>query len=184
MCFTRFADDAIYVYGYRFPPASVFPCGKIAYERIADVDPLNRRITTKDGEILFIGSEKSLKRLHIERGVPIVRRLDVWSLIAEPFLDGTFDDEHNEQTLQTLEENGISRPEVERFRAILKDDMLEHNAYYQEWFMNDMREVLIVKSTKLLFSSWSKSKRDEFRDFYWKFMEIALRPKAFEPDEA
>ncbi len=183
MCFTRFSDDAIYIYGYRHPPASVFPYGEIAYERISSVDPLSRQITTRDGEILFVGSEASLNRLHAERGVPIVCRLDVWSLIVEPFLILGFDAEHAERTLHTLAENGISRIEVERLRAVLKDGMIDYNDYFWEASENDGREVLNVRFSKLLFSSWSRSRRDEFRDFYWQFMEIALRAKAFGADD-
>ena len=184
MCLTRFSDDALRVYGYRHPPASVFPHGEIAYERIASVDPLRRQVTTRDGEILFVGSEASLNRLHRERTVPIVRRRDVWSLIVEPFLTMGFDEEHTEQTLRTLAENGISRLEVERFRAVLKDDMIYHNNYFWQEYENDMHEVLNVKFSKLLFSSWSRARRDEYRDFYWQFMEIALRAKAFGADGA
>ena len=184
MCFTRFAEDAIRIYGYRYPPASVFPYGEIAYEQISDIDPSKRQITIKDNEILFVGSEESLTLLCAERSVPSVRRVDVWSLIVEPFLILGLDDEHAERTLQTLEENGISRRETARLRAFLEDDMISHNNFYSEAYENDMREVLNVEFSKLLLSSWNRLRRDEFREFYWQFMEIALRAKAFGTDGA
>lgn len=179
MCFTVFLSDGIQFCAYRYPPAQVFPAGKIAYERISEINPGGRYVVADGREILFAGSEKSLTRLAAERKIPIVRRYDVWGLIAEPFLDRAFDDEQTERTLQMLEQNNVSRSEVSRFRASLETDMVAYAAYFQESYMFGMEEVLAVQWSKLLRNFWSGAARNRFEEFYWQFMETALRAETF-----
>ena len=179
MCFNVFLSDGIKFCAYRYPPARVFPFGKIAYERISEINPGGRYVVAEEREILFAGSSDSLTRLAAEQGIPIVRRHDVWGLIAEPFLDRAFDDAQTERTLQMLKQNNISRREVSVFRASLKTEMLAYAAYFQESEMFGMEEVLTVQWSKLLRNFWSRRARNRFDEFYWQFMETALRAETF-----
>ncbi len=179
MCFTLFLNDGIQFCAYRYPPSRVFPVGKIAYGRISEINPGGRYVVAEEREILFAGSSDSLTRLAAERKIPIVRRDDVWGLIAEPFLDRAFDDAQTERTLRTLEQNNVSRGEVSRFRASLEKDMLDYAAYFQETEMFGLEEVLSVRWSKFLRNCWSRTARKQFAEFYWQFMETALRAETF-----
>lgn len=179
MCFTVFTRDGIQFCAYRYPPARVFPAGKLAYERISEINPGGRYVVAEGREILFAGSSGSLTRLAAERGIPVVRRYDVWGLIAEPFLDRAFGDAQTELTLQTLERNHVSRREISRLRGFIETDTLAYAAYFQESEMFGMEEVLRIQWSRLLRNCWSRPASERFNEFYWQFMETALRAETF-----
>lgn len=163
-----------------YPPASVFPRGRLGYDRIAEINPEGRQIRTVDREILFTNSKKSLRSLAARRDIPVVRRVDLWSLIADPFLDKGFDDEQQERTLRVLEENGVDREEVRDLRAKIGDGMLSYNARIWEWDSFDMKEVLDAEFSGMWSKIWRRRARREFEEFYWQFMDVACRAKALD----
>ena len=178
----KFLDDGIRFYGYPYPPASVYPFGKITYEQVLEVNPFSRQIRTKDREILFVAAKfrDALQTVAVERNIPIVRRIDVWDLILEPFLDTEFDDEDKERTLQILEENGVSRSEVESLRSSLQICMYKYNieSGLWDWCSLGLTDVLDMRLGKLS-GFWCRLSRRKYREFYFQAIEIAFRGKPF-----
>ena len=107
-----FDADGIVIAKYPFPPASVFPRGRVAFVAIRDVDSAAAppEIRTIDGETLFVSAEQSdAFRDCVENAqLPVVRRIDVWDLLLEPFLDTEVTPEQQEQTLTTLNRIGFT----------------------------------------------------------------------------
>jgi hypothetical protein len=178
----EFLEDGIYFYGYPYPPASVYPFGKILYEKILEVDPSNREIRTKDREILFIAAKykESLHAVAEKQKIPIVRRIAIWDLILEPFLDTEFNDKHKEQTFKVLEENGVSRNEVENLRSLLKTCMYKYNieSGLWDWCSLGLTDVLDMRLGKLA-GFWCRLSKRKYREFYFQAMEIAFRANSF-----
>ena len=176
----EFLSDGVRFYNYPYPPASVYPNGTIAYEQIAEVEPIFGHIRTKDREILFVAARfrESLQTIAAEHNIPIVSRHDVWSLILEPFLDTEFDDEQKERTLQILEECGVSREEVQSWRSSLQFCMYNYNfvSGLWEWGYLGLTDVLDARLGKLSGFCCRLSRR-KYREFYFQAMELAFRGK-------
>lgn len=175
-----FLSDGVRFYNYPYPPASVYPNGKIAYDQIAELSPVTGEIRTNDREILFVAAKfrQSLQNVAAEHNIPIVSRYDVWSLILEPFLDTEFDDKDKERTLQILEECGISRDEVQRWRSSLQFCMYSYNfvSGLWEWGYLGLTDVLDMRLGKLAGFCCRLSRR-KYQEFYFQAMELAFRGK-------
>ena len=63
----------------------------------------------------------------------VVRRIDVWDLLLEPFLDTEFTPEQQEQTLTTLKRIGIPRTDVMRIRRSVQGAVLAYNFFLWNW---------------------------------------------------
>ncbi len=103
-------------------------------------------VVTIDGRIGFVHAThrrdlENFGRLH---GIPVVTRDDLWSLLAEEFLDTEFDPPHRAQTLQRLAENGIDEAEARDIRAHIGPRMLAYTAITWEWVHYGLVDVLLV----------------------------------------
>lgn len=176
----EFKNDGIYFCDYPFPPASVFPNGKLSYEQILEIGALASEVRTKEREILFIPAKnrEDLQRVAAERSIPVVKRIDVWSLILEPFLDTEFSPEQQERTLSVLEDNGVSRKECQKIRASLRLCMYSYNflSGLWDWCSLDLSDVLDARMGKLS-GWWFRLSPRKYRKFYAEAMEIAFRGK-------
>jgi hypothetical protein len=156
---------------YPFPPASVYPRGRVAYAAIRDVDPSAAppELRTHDGETLFISGQQSDEfRATIARAkLTIVRRVDVWDLLLEPFLDTQFDREHERRTIATLTSLGVSRNEALRIRASVRRPMLAYNALMWDWVHLGLCD--------LLYALRDSMSRTDYTSFYRDAMELADR---------
>lgn len=173
-----FRVDGIYFHNYSYPPASVYPSGSISYEKILEIDPLASEIRTRDKEILFVAAKfrDDLQSVAAEHNIPVVRRIDVWDLILEPFLDTEFNDDHKAKTVRTLEECGLSRSEVEILRTSLHRCMYKYNieSGLWDWSSLGLTDVLDMRLGILTGLSCRLS-QDAYKEFYFQAMEIAFR---------
>lgn len=182
-----FHEDHIEFRSYPYPPASIYPSGNIAVSAIREVDadraPPEVRI---DGEILFVPAtmKEELRRFVTEHSIPVVRRIDVWDLLLDPFLDTQFTSEDEERGLRVLEENGVSRNESEEIRAFVADAMKAYNwiSMLWEWVHLGLFDVLDAFRGVLSGPRYKLAPR-EFEDFYWRAMEIAGRGKRWDGGE-
>ncbi|MEW6207449.1 MAG: hypothetical protein AB1631_03725 [Acidobacteriota bacterium] len=177
----RFTEDGIEFLSYPYPPSLVYPSGKIHYHAISEIDASAAppEIRTRR-EILFIPAtmKEELRRAAAASGIPTVRRIDVWDLLLEPFLDTQFDEEHKERSLLLLEECGISREESIEIRRFVRRAMEAYNFTSMLWdwchlglsdALDAFRGVLSGDSHRLA--------PDEYEAFYWRAMELALKGK-------
>lgn len=122
--------------------------GEIVPSRVRELrlDRWPPEVVTVDGRIGFVHAThrrdlENFGRLH---GIPVVTRDDVWSLLAEPFLDTEFDPPQQAQTLQRLAENGIDEAETRAIRARIGPRMLAYTAITWEWVHYGLVDVLLV----------------------------------------
>ncbi len=175
----RFGPDDIEFLIYPYPPSSVYPSGKIDYAMIVeiDADAAPPEIRTSR-EILFIPapSREELRQAAAAHSLPTVKRIDVWDLLLEPFLDTEFDEEHKERSLRLLEECGIRREESIEIRRFVAEAMVAYNFKSMLWdwchlgladALDAFRGVLSGRSHRL--------PPDEYETFYWRAMELARK---------
>jgi hypothetical protein len=172
----KFRRDAVVFRSYRFPGARVHPRGSIPWTEVAEVDPdaapPELRVT---GETLFVHANRrdDLRREAEAHGVPVVRRYDVWDLLLEPFLDTTFDADHEERTVRLLEHNGIPADEVARIREVVGKRMLLYNSVLWDWVHLGLSDLFDAHRPGF-FARLVRSDR-EFRELYRWAQEIAQR---------
>ncbi|KAB8142222.1 hypothetical protein F8S13_14615 [Chloroflexia bacterium SDU3-3] len=122
---------------YPFQPASVYPDGLLAWADVREVviQAFPPEVRTRQGEVLFVekASEAELVDAALQRGLPCVRRVDVWSLLLDPFLDTEFDDAVKAGTARTLAECGIAPDEQEAIRARFSALMISYNFDTMLW---------------------------------------------------
>jgi hypothetical protein len=173
-----FADDGIRFARYPYPGASVFPNGVAPYAAIREVDPdaAPPEVRLASGEILFVPATQrdALRRVVAERGLAIVRRVDVWDLLLEPFLDTEFDAAHEERTLEQLAETGVPRDEALRLRRRFGPRMLRYNAILWDWTHLGLSDLLDAHVGRLVLA-WLPFVRRRFERLYWEAMAIAGR---------
>jgi hypothetical protein len=104
----------------------------------------------------------SLENFAKKNNIPIVDRPDIWEMICEPFLDTTFDETHQKQTIVNLEANGVSERETISIREKIGKRMLFVNSFVMDWTHIGQLDYL----NWTLFMNKQK---------YWWSMEIALR---------
>ncbi len=103
-------------------------------------------VVTIDGRIGLVHAThrrdlENFGRLH---GIPVVSRDDLWSLLAEEFLDTEFDPPQKSETLRRLAENGIDEAETRDIRARIGPRMLAYTALTWEWVHYGLADVLLV----------------------------------------
>ena len=175
-----FDADGIVFAECPFPPASVFPDGRLAYSEIRDVDPdaAPPEIRTRNGETLFISAEQTaeFRDAIADTGLVVARRIDTWELLLEPFLDTEFTIEQQEQTLATLERIEIPRDEVARIRRSVGDSMLAYNFLLWDWVHLGLFDLLTATRRGMTWLSLMHRMRPRrYVEFYWTAMELAER---------
>lgn len=177
----RFGDDGIEFLSYPYPPSSVYPSGKIDYAAIIeiDADAAPPEIRTSR-EILFISAtmKEELRRAAVANAIPAVKRIDVWDLLLEPFLDTEFNEEDQERTLRLLEECGIEREESIEIRRFVAEAMVAYNFKSMLWDWCHLGLADILDAYRGVLSGRShRLPPDEYEAFYWRAMELARKGK-------
>lgn len=168
---TCFETDALVLKSYPLPRGRRSP--RVPHEALQEVcvDWIPPTVRTREGEYLFIEATQAreLADFADRHGVPFVRRTDVWSLILEEFLDTEFSPQVQEGTLRLLEENGVSRAEVQAIRERVGKRMLVLTAITWEWTHYGLYDVLIAMRPRLFGS------RRAFEQFTQEAMRLADR---------
>lgn len=175
-----FLKNGIAFSDYPYPPASVFPAGIVEYDLIREALPEHTppEIRTIHGEVLFVSATLKRKLLTAARknNLPVVKRVDIWSLILEPFLDTTID---QSKSVSFLEANGVSNAECQALRESLRDVMYAYNILSGIWDwahlgLADVLDALLEGGPFSVCHQYSLPP-DKYRSFYQKTMEIAER---------
>lgn len=174
---TKFHKDIVEFIDYPFSAASIYPNGIIHKDKIKEVllNQFPPEIRTLDGEILFISApyKEKLKIFAQNNNIPIVKRVDIWSLILEEFLDTEFSEEDRGSVFKILEDCGVNRDEVIRIRKSLQELMIAYNfkSMLWEWFHLGLYDLLQAYNGKLAGNNYKLNNR-EFKTIYWKAMEL------------
>jgi hypothetical protein len=166
-----FHENYIEFKQYEFQVSSVRDRPKITAEMINEVD-LNTSppsIVINHNEVIFIESRYKKKFIEFvkQNKLKVENRFDIWEALNEVFLDTEFTPQHQERTLQQLQQNGFSQEEVLEIRDKIRELMSGWGSVAWEWNYLGHYDLLLNKkqSYLLLFP----------KDFYWWTMEIALR---------
>lgn len=165
---------------YVFRPASIYSSGQLAYSSIRDVDPDAHplEIRTHQGETLFIATTQrdQFRDAVLRAGLPIVKRVDVWRNLLEPFLLAEYPAEKQRRSTATLQSVGFSAAEINEFRRSLGSIMAAFNSRAQEATDTGLYYVLAAVRQPI---SWTGFKNllfpKRYREFYWNAMKIAER---------
>jgi hypothetical protein len=163
-------DHVIRVCSYPYKYSSFFEQpGDIPAARISSAFASSDVGVIVDGkEILFLPKEKRqeldafLLRNQISK--PDIR--EVWSLLAEPFIDQPYKNE--ESDMATLQQLYCDRPEVVAIRREIESAMLAATFFTMEWGEFTTHDV--IRAHAILAPDRYSA------EFYWRVMEIALRP--------
>lgn len=94
-----------------------------------------------------------------------------WDWILEPYLDTEFIVENEKRVEQRLLENGIEKREVDEIRTEVGKQMYKYNFDTMLWDWTSLGLVDVLSAMR------AKYKKEKFRDFYKRALEIDERGK-------
>ena len=111
-----------------------------------------------------------------DNGIPVNKRIDIWDMILDPFLDTEHSEEYVEKTYETLEKYGIARAECNALRQEVSARMIAYNfeSCLWEWVHLGLYDVLNA-SCGILSGEKHRLSDKDFEEFYRKAMNIALK---------
>jgi hypothetical protein len=167
----RFEPKALVLEGYPFDRGA--RSARIEAKQLVDVSVgwFPPAVLTKEGEFVFVPAPKAneLRAFATENGVPFVSRLDIWSLLLDPFLDTELTAQQHENIYQLLEKHEVPRKETDQVREALKFRMLMLTAITWEWQHYGMFDALSQMKGFPFLSGWT------FARFYDYAMSLAGR---------
>ncbi|GAA5039075.1 hypothetical protein GCM10011506_37780 [Marivirga lumbricoides] len=165
-------NDKLIITDYPFEPSVVYPQRIISAK---EIDAINVDFGVckiyVEGDIVFVSAEKKgeLKTFAERNKIELVPHSWNWDWILEPYLDTEFDNEHFEQLLLRLQENGIEKAEVNELRNEVGKQMYKYNfdTILWEWTSLGLYDVLSAMREKY--------NKEKFKDFYKRAVEIERR---------
>jgi len=165
----HFTSTGIQFLSYPFEPASIFPSGLLPLENVVEVDPFGGppMVLSRSGDFLMIPAPRlaDLRAWAISAGVPCIRRVDVWHLLLEPFIDTTYSLEHRQQTIRQLKAIGLTRSQIRSIRLRSALRMFAFNFIHWDWVHLGLDDYLHAMQPLRT--------RSRFRQIYWQAMKIA-----------
>lgn len=146
-----FGDDVITFRGYPYPGASVHPGGSIGAADILELVSNFRppAFHTRSGEFLLFPTDAldAARAFAEAHGIEVVRRVDVWALILEPFMDASVDREGRRRMRDALARCGLSplRVFLLRWRISFRVEFV-HCVHFR-WQHYGLADVLDSMST-------------------------------------
>jgi len=135
-------------------------------------------IRVNENELVFISAvdRKLLTNFCTENAIPINKRVDVWGIILDVFLDTMHSEEWIQKSLAQLYNCGISEVECINLRQEVAGRMVAYNftSGFWEWVHLGLCDLLYA-SMGFLSGERYRLSDDEFEKFYFKAMEIALK---------
>ena len=159
---------------YPFEPSIAFRRSVFKAEEIKSVDLSSIPPAIEiNNDLIFISAmfKDELIAFCKANDIKSIERTDVWCLILEPYLDTEFTDDKSIANEKLLAECGLTKESVSAMREEIGEQMYKYNfdTMLWEWVHLGLEDVLSAMRTK-----YSK---DEFNDFYWRAMKIALLEK-------
>jgi hypothetical protein len=168
----EFKPGGILIARYPFRHSSVFPgdCF-IPVSRMTSTFASTDTAIVLDGkEIIFLPAElkEPLATFAVAHGLSAPPHREVWSILADPFIDQPYTEQDEQRDLQQLEAHGVTAQESNRLRAMISGTMLAATFFSMEWCEYTTQDVL---------RAFALAQPQRFTaEFYWLVMEAALRP--------
>lgn len=160
-------SDHLIIRGYPFPERSTRTIAAQECEEIVDWFPF--AIFLKNGDIVFVPrpQAEAVTAFANAHNITITRRVDLWSLLLDPFLDTEFDKDWYERTDEILLEHGLTADYTTSMRDRVRKPMLRLTALTWEWQYYGLYDVLTATAP-----IFRKSSR-RWQNFYTEALEIA-----------
>ena len=180
-----FGEDQVNIAWYPYTPATVFPNGVLAYDSIREicVTSLPFEIRTKRGELLLVpaSNKDAMIAAAQARGIPILRRIDVWGLILEPFVDTEFTEKMDAKTRTELLATGVDEVTLTRMRDRLARIVGDYNLkFVWNWWGLSLFDAFDAIQFCSRIKVIQAMNDDEYKQFYWEAMELAGRGKVID----
>jgi hypothetical protein len=164
---------------YDFPGSSFYPRGLCRWQDVREIHvPAWPPEARTESEVLFVPAtlREPLEGAAAAHRIPIVPRIDVWSLILEPFLDTEHDEAWREQTYASLSRCAIDRATCDAIREELEPAMMAYNfdSMLWDWTHLGLCDALLALRGELS-GRRHRLPDDEFAAFYRRAMDLALR---------
>lgn len=159
--------------------------GHLLLARIREVDPTGSwppEVRTADGETLFVpaSQQKTLEAFALECEIPLVQRVDVWSLLLRPYLDTWFPADERAATHLRLLQVGIDKDAAQRIRELIGPAVQAYNAVHWEWchlglfdLLNSLLGKWETKRSQRWFRRYTELSPSGYATLYTWAMEIA-----------
>jgi len=166
-------DGEIVIFSYPFLHASLFPGNvSIPVSRVTAIfhSSSDAAFVLDGKEVVFLLKQwkPALQAFAQFHHIPSPRVREVWSDLAEPYIDRQYTSEQEARDFHSLAERGFEADEVRALRQRIAGTMLTATLFTFEWGGYTTQDVL--RATAMV------SKKDFTREFYWEVMEVALRP--------
>ena len=128
-------------------------------------------VRTLDGEFIFLPAQmvEPLARFGLTHDIPFLSRTDIWSMILDPFLDTTHDEDYLEKAMSIMVGSGVSREAVWEMRKLVGTRMRILTYRTWEWVYYGLYDVLDQMRTLTFTTGWA------FDRFYDHAMALANR---------
>jgi hypothetical protein len=141
--------------------------------------PVIRTISNELIMIPYLEEKSDMKPflLFCERNnIAVNKRIDIWGMILDPFLDTEHSKKYIEATYDTLDKYGITRIECDEIRREVNDRMFAYNfeSCLWAWCHLGLYDVLNA-SCGILSGEKHRLSDNDFEKFYSKAISIALK---------
>lgn len=166
----KFEANHILINNYIFKPSTLVIQIKATDIKNIALQSTPPTIRVRD-ELYFISAslKNDLALFAYTHNIPTVDRIDIWSWIAEPFLDTEYTDDTHIRLNNLLLEYGLTNNEVYDLRKNIETQMLKYNFDTMLWEWVHLGLYDVLKAIRPKYSSI------DFHEFYKKAMQIALR---------
>ena len=164
------ADNYIMVEEYLFDPSIVYTNKILKSSDIENIDISSFPPTLKvENDLIFVSFELKSELIEFARknNIPVIKRMNIWGKILEPFLDKQFDKKNLKPINALLTKWGLNYQLVTKIRKQVALQILKYN------FDTTLRLDCFFVSDVLCAMRPKLNKKD-FNLFYKKVMNIAL----------
>jgi len=174
----RFDDGVFSFEGYPFAPSIAFDEAPVPLAEIVSGDLPKEKgpgwLEHQSGELVHVDALNwfRVQRLMDAHDIPIVRRMDVWTLLLLPFQDTVSVKAYSDNAAAQLEASGIGAEEVQTIQNRVRRRMMTYNSTL--WARTDLGLYDVLEAHKFT------DRRGEFVAFFEWAMAIALRGRALE----
>lgn len=166
-------SNTIHFDNYPFAPSIAFNKKTLSADEMVNIHlkgmPPAIRI---GGELIFVPAtmDTELAGFATANHIPVVDRKDLWDWLLQPFLDTEYDWKMHERLNGQLATYGLTQEKVVAIRDEVQIQMLKYNFDTMLWDWGHLGAFDALSAMR------TKYDANQFANFYWRLMNIALLP--------
>ena len=173
-------NDELVFSNYEFPPAPVYPTGRLARHQVSEIVILTgqARVRCEPFQLLripFLDREQVFEWAH-RTNIPCNEWIDVWGNLLEPFLDTEYTNERAAKIESELSSVGMDATTVKALRSEVSSMMKAYNfdSMLWDWTYLDIFDLLSAARGTLSGPQYAMEE-NQFFHFYFRVINIALQ---------